>query len=223
MMLAWFLRFTSWPTLRINGESGIPEGKSSLPARNALKSIPTGTVTIFPSAIPSPCRYSAALLLLAGLIAACAGRAGRISPAPAWVESGAGALPDPGQGALYGIGSAEPNITNVPLSKVTARERARVSLAFAVQDEVRRLVPAPGAEKLIRPVVEAVLPEHQVEDVYLAPDGTRYALARLPEAALVRALESALADPKIAPPEAAGELRRLLQHNLAARGLAPSD
>ena len=153
------------------------------------------------------------LLLIAGLA-----WSRQPSEPPAWVASGAQALPDSGTTALYGIGRAEPNITNVPFSKVTAKERARVNLAFAIQAEVRALLPVPAPQSLIRPAVEAALPRCRIAGVYLAPDHGRYALARLPYSELVRALRAAVADPKLVPPDQAAELQGRLERNLQARG-----
>jgi hypothetical protein len=152
------------------------------------------------------------------LLAACAGWSHKPAETPAWVTSGVKALPDAGTAALYGLGRAEPNITNVPFSKVTARERARIALAFALENEIRGLLPAPAAQGLIRPVIEAALPHCQIAGNYLAPDKSRFALARLPYSQLVKALKTALADPKLTAAEQAAELQALLDRNLQARG-----
>ena len=160
------------------------------------------------------CQAMPLLLVLAG----CVSSLHKSSSPPAWVNSGAQALPDSGTAALYGIGRAEPNITNVPFSKVTAQERARVALAFALETEIRALLPAPAAAGLVRQAIEAALPRFRIVDRYLAPDGSRYALARLPYPELVRALRAALADPTLAPPDQAAELQGLLERNLKARG-----
>lgn len=154
------------------------------------------------------------LLLLAAAVASS-----KSAETPAWVTAGAKALPDSGTAALYGIGRAEPNITNVPLSKVTAKERARVALAWALENEARALLPVPAAEGLVRPAVETALSQHRIAGVYLAPDRSRYALARLPYPELVKALRTALADPQLVRPEGAAELQALLERNLQARGL----
>lgn len=156
------------------------------------------------------------------LLASCASRTQRSSQPPAWVGSGLETLPGSGTRFLYGMGRAEATITNVPLSKVTAQERARVNLAFALQSEIRSLLPAPASERLIRPVVEAVLPHYRITAVDLAPDGSRYALARLPYCDLVTALRIALADPNLAPPEEAPEWRDQLSCDPAARGFSES-
>jgi hypothetical protein len=152
------------------------------------------------------------------LVAACAGASHPAAVPPAWVTSGVEALPDSGTTALYGRGRAEPNITNVPFSKVTAQERARVALAFALETEIRALLPAPAAAGLVRPAIEAALPRFRIVDRYLAPDGSRYALARLPYPELVRALRAVIADPTLAPPDQAAERQGLLERNLKARG-----
>jgi len=153
------------------------------------------------------------------LLLAAAAASPKITQPPAWVAAGVKALPDSGTAALYGIGRAEPNITNVPLSKVTAAERARVNLALALQAEIHSLLPVPAAEALVRPTIESALPRHRLAGKYLAPDRSRYALARLPYAELVKALRAALADPKLAPPDQAAELQALLERNLQAHGL----
>jgi len=168
------------------------------------------------------------MILLAGarralpllfFLGGCAGSLHQNAAPPAWVNSGAQALPDSGSTALYGIGRAEPNITNVPLSKVTAAERARVNLAFAIEAEVRALLPVPAAQSLIRPAIESALPHYRLAGKYLAPDQGRYALARLPYSELVNALRAAVADPKLVPPDQAAELQGRLERNLQARGL----
>jgi len=165
-------------------------------------------------------RVAPVILLL--LLASCASHGHPSSQAPAWVGQGPETLPGAGVLFLYGQGRAEPAIRNVPLSKVTAKERARVNLAFAVQSEIRSLLPLPGSERLIRPVVEAVLPHYRIVAMYSAPDGSRYALARLPYSELVTALRAGLADPGLIPPEEAPEMRDLLSRDLAARGLSES-
>jgi len=156
------------------------------------------------------------------LLASCASRTQRSSQPPAGFGSGLETLPGSGTRFLYGMGRAEATITNVPLSKVTAQERARVNLAFALQSEIRSLLPAPASERLIRPVVEAVLPHYRITAGYLAPDGSRYALARLPYAEMISALRMALARPSLVAPDQAPELRDLLSRNLAARGFSES-
>jgi hypothetical protein len=91
-------------------------------------------------------------------------------------------------------------------------------LAFALETEIRALLPAPAAAGLVRPAIEAALPRFRIVDRYLAPDGSRYALARLPYPELVRALRAVIADPTLAPPDQAAERQGLLERNLKARG-----
>lgn len=147
----------------------------------------------------------------------------RPAAVPAWVSQGVSALPEAGRDTLYGIGRAEPAITNVPLSKVTAQERARVELARALQTEILALVPAPGAERLVRPVVEAALPRHRVIGMYLADDGARYALVGLPVDELTQAISLALRTLEFPDPAEAAALQAAFARSLAARGPGSAD
>ena len=69
-----------------------------------------------------------ALLILPGLLVACAGASLRAGKMPDWVKEGSGAFRDAGDKVFYGVGAVV-GIKNEPLARTSAENRARAEVA----------------------------------------------------------------------------------------------
>ncbi len=84
--------------------------------------------------------YLVSAMLTALIMTGCADKKIQRGPEPDWVRQGKHSLDDSGRTALYGIGSADARITNRPFKRMTADERARVDLAYAIHETVTNAI-----------------------------------------------------------------------------------
>lgn len=95
---------------------------------------------------------------------------------PAWVDFGCGRYDDDGEEVLFGVGVAK--LANVALALPTSDNRARVELSRCVSFHIEQ---SGGSVKLFN---ANTLWGVRIVDHYYAPDGSVYALARVPTASL---------------------------------------
>lgn len=153
------------------------------------------------------------LMLLGALVVftlgSCAsGPKVRAPERPAWVDQGAGAYPGDQGECWYGVGIAAKSI-NPAMRRTKADHRARVDISRAVSSYVTGMIKdfmvdypdyfhpeLAGSEEFTssvsKEITEATLRGAEIVDHWAAPDGTFYALARMPKKGVDDGLVDAL-------------------------------